>query len=301
MKPTEEQIREKLIDGWEIGFCSLDNAKSLSINTESLNADFYFGDLHEVNFKCYLGNEFVEVEYPDFLSGNYDLSSISQHYSPEEWQRIIDMCKDIVRLITGDYETGLDDKPEQVEQTLEEKVKALLPDCAELIDAGSDPIEIHCGEYHLKVSSELIWWREVHEHNKTHWTMCPLNKFRELIHKDLYDNLPAIAAEVKKHQPSKPTYEELEQRVAELEKQVDEEHNKAKDFHRESIVKSNRITELESQLQECISKTDHEAEVQKWRDAFDTVNENYRIQCDHAQFYMDSFHREYAKNAESGR
>jgi len=375
MKPTEQDIQAELIEGWVITdqsvSASIEDGGWFDIGKGYCRIAFYrnFTDI-EFNYK----EECYEAGYTDFLTNNYDLSAISQHYEPEEWQRIISMCERIVRLITGEQKTELveaslkdkicailyshdidqsDDEIEKTcitedgfariyaagflsiviqpedevmhistltsdpktlshglpvwenmdafdfpngsigyvwwldhlkpalfeiaemlessgEQTLEEAVRGMLPDCAELIDADSDPIEIRCGEYHLKVSRELIWWRQIAGEIATEWQMCSINSFRELINKDLYDKLPRIAAEISKHQSTrstKPSYSDLEQRVEELEKEVSRLNGKATVLEHQLNASRELADEMKKQVDgwrdECGNKSDRITELER--------------------------------------
>jgi len=125
MKPTEQDIQAELIEGWLItdqsASASIEDGGWFDIGKGYCRIAFYrnFTDI-EFNYK----DECNEANYTDFLTGNYDLSAISQHYEPEEWQRIISMCERIVRIITG-------------EQTLEEKVREILEPLGTNIDIVS--------------------------------------------------------------------------------------------------------------------------------------------------------------------
>lgn len=116
MKPTEQDIQAELIDGWEITgrafHHSIENGGFFEISGERLRVTFYQSTGKYLTIRK-IDGEKVRTTFPEFLTGNYDLSAISKHYDPEEWQRIISMCERIVRLITG-------------EQTLEEKVREIL-------------------------------------------------------------------------------------------------------------------------------------------------------------------------------
>ena len=167
MNVTEQDIQAELIDGWSIVGQSVPAPNNdggwFDIGVDDCRITFYLNitDI-EFNYK----EECIEADYTDFLTGNYDLSAISQHYELDEWQRIITMCERIVRLITGDYETGLDDTPEQVEQTLEEKVREILEPLGEITEitishVRDDEVSL-CNKVHQYwiTSDKVIYSRE---------------------------------------------------------------------------------------------------------------------------------------------
>ena len=175
MKPTEADIQAEMIEGWEIlngfnfgtkqgagGWVDIRHTKT------PLKVTFY-ENFKKIEFSDGLDDSGATIDAVNFLTGNYDLSSISQHYDPEEWQRIITMCKSIVRLITG----------EQVEQTLEEKVREIkfheleyeeiTEECVNLVSGGlrywiySDKV----GLQYLSDDSDRPSFRPIDEYCKT--------------------------------------------------------------------------------------------------------------------------------------
>ena len=208
MKPTEADIQAEMIEGWEIlngfnfgtkqgagGWVDIRHTKT------PLKVTFY-ENFKKIEFSDGLDDSGATIDAVNFLTGNYDLSSISQHYDPEEWQRIITMCKSIVRLITG----------EQVEQTLEEKVREILEPIGSRISdlkVSDQRVEFHAGVNRYSITSDTIT-REGYEFT--------LNEYKESrLNEDFRQCLPKVAAELSTRS-TKPSYSDLEQRVDELEK-----------------------------------------------------------------------------------
>lgn len=324
MKPTEEQIREKLIEGWEIGDKSRlhDIEKGgwfrIQCGENKLLIGFF---KNSGNIEFHRCSNSINERLSDFLSGNYDLSSISQHYSPEEWQRIIDMCKDIVRIITGEQDT-IQTEPEQ---TLEEKVREEV--------SWFNAIGLEISNEHVRFKTQIQEYLVKPESiaTKTLAVGAPWHSFdldgylKATGEKQLTRSLLNIAAELKKRSTTKPTYEELEQRVAELEEgkqllikdceiwkrkhdelETKTEFLKSANSQWSSQFKevSDRINDLESQLQECISKSDHEAEVQKCNEllAFESSRlEEALNDADKYHQWFEEAHAERLKLKEAGR
>lgn len=120
MNITEEDIRSELLEGWEIvDKTALDPTYSAGYveigHTGNHTLILFCGGQTKVRFTRIC--EEANIDYPDFLTGNYDLSSVSKHYSESEWSAIIGMCESIVRLITGE---------KQPEKSLEEQIISVL-------------------------------------------------------------------------------------------------------------------------------------------------------------------------------
>lgn len=410
MKPTEADIQAELIEGWEItgksDVAKFEEGGWFDISSGSLKLGF-LPNLMKFNiyFKTVNAKHEFDLMFKDFLTGNYDLSAISQHYEPEEWQRIITMCERIVRLITG----------EQVEQSLEEKVreierkaKAILESfpepCLTFGSADCDYIEFTSRYQRYWVRRNLVIKRsknksateEVNQEFTLDEFMRTENPYRDVIktleailtaqpesEQTLEEEIISVLEKHKKgyakfwltehvlkinfnastvvlgdggwdrvkignnpektfsraglkrqienkingnalgwwgnHSPiiqelielleapeftpdhSKPSYSDLEQWVEELEKLVDEEHRKAKDFHRDSIAKSYRITDLEAQLQDYISPADHEREMEAWKTAFEAQRADLLKHIGLSKQYENWWKSEYAKNAEASQ
>lgn len=369
MKPTEADIQAELIEGWEIDEYFSPVKNKLRIRKDTLKIAFY-----DFTFEIALNDSERSgtlrfFSFESFITGNYGLSAISQHYEPEEWQRIITMCERIVRLITG----------EQVEQSLEEKVREILEPLG-LTEIAVEPSVITCvsgwakreivstgvishhpmngscrheefssfdskyADAYRKVAAlltaepeseqtleeavrgEIMRWNiikpaildvfEDHvilDYQHTEYKVFDnclvvdgetgefdqISKKKRLTH-EFTECMKSIAA-LLSTRSTKPSYSDLEQRVEELEKLVDEEHRKAKDFHRDSITKSDRITDLEAQLQDYISPADHEREMANC----DSLLAKVTLERDQARkdsaLHLSWFHREYAKNAEASK
>ncbi len=180
MIPTEADIQAELIEGWEIlyeGAGAITNGGWMCISKCTLEVTVYNGPAQKVKFAK--ADHEIDIKFPDFLTGNYDLSAISQHYSPEEWQRIISMCERIVRLITGDYPV----------KTLEEKVREILEPLGIRISdlkVSDQRAEFHAGVIRYSITSDTIT-REGYEFT--------LNEYKESrLNEDFRQCLPKVAA-----------------------------------------------------------------------------------------------------------
>lgn len=457
MKPTEQDIQAELdqygLDGWSITK-QYDHHENFYFWIEKSDGTgvYLFNINKSIDFGIEDNDLYLSVNYTDFLTGNYDLSAISQHYDPEEWQRIITMCERIVRLITG--EQTLEEKQEslpfnewvhiilqshEVEQSDDEYEKTCITeDGFARIYASELVIVIQPEEEVMHISTldppksfthDLCEWDEMSvlefpapDLDYILWTdhlkralfeiietleadalltpsdqpeqtleeavrgiLEPLKRYTKITISHIHDdevsfcstshqywitsdkviysradgNVEKTIAEYVQSglyvaefkeiaallstRSTKPSYSDLVQRVEELEEgkallikdceiwkrkhdELDVAYSHVDEMLEESLIcidardsqvenlksanrqwadrlreETKRITDLEAQLQDYISPADHEAEKEKWRTAFDTANEKYKRQCDDARFYMEAFHREYAKNAEASQ
>lgn len=118
MNITEEDVRSELLDGWEV--CdvnkSIESGSSFSISKDCFEIRLFRVTFKDIDFR-YGMQQVVSIKHADFLSGNYDLTEISEHYSDSEWSAIIGMCRSIVRLIAGE---------KQPEKSLKEQASEML-------------------------------------------------------------------------------------------------------------------------------------------------------------------------------
>lgn len=307
MKPTEADIKGLLIEGWEVTEADMAASTVYCSRTEHLFRFWYNIKGIGVWNKEQAGPPVADIDFTDFLTGNYDLSAISQHYDPEEWQRIITMCESIVRLITG-------------EQTLEETVRghlAKITNCQiELVSCNYDKVEF------ISQSSDKLKTRHLNTVSKDYIYSCgteyTVQEFKESnCYSSWIEALIPIAEELRSinrkpvSRSTKPSYSDLEQRVEELEK----ENKTLKDFNKENQKLldyadthlgevdrlGQKIVDLEAQLQDYISPADHEAEMANC----DSLLAKVTLERDQARkdsaLHLSWFHREYAKNAEASK
>jgi len=388
MKPTEQDIQAELIEGWEIsekspsftfeegGYFTIENYSKLGITffpRYGKTIDFAKSEIRR-----------IAIDFPDFLAGNYDLSAISQHYEPEEWQRIISMCERIVRLITGEQQT-LEEKVREIIESGKGYVKPYVkhagkdrvelvyssggsspnlivyPDGvfswatnkkAPLSDSGYIPEFVQCLESiaalltpsdqpEQTLEEAVRGWVDRLEYmpaytvNDDHVVIkydpkgtykiysdrvlvedgpgtgdYTLKEFSDdTFNEDLCEAVRNISAELSKRSTAKPSYEELVERVAELEQELKSCETKYRgrmqelqqvreDYTNCSSVYGQKIEKLQEQLDGAVSEADHEAEMRNNRELLAIITKQ-RDDCNaQAKQYLSWFHREYAKNAE---
>lgn len=194
---------------------------------------------------------------------------------------------------------------EQPEQTLEEAVRGIFKRWE-----VREPDEMSC--YHNRVKVKYLNTRVTIYHDcASHGGNC--FPFDVLIGRcgfshELIAAFKDIAAELKDRSTSKPTYEFLEQRVEELEKEnqtlreFNKENQKLLDYADTHLGEVDRlgqkIVDLEAQLQDYISPADHEAEIKKLNALVCELDKDRLAAVDAASRNLSWFHREYAKNAE---
>jgi len=310
MKPTEQDIQAELDRhglGWEIveWFApnESDGLRFVRLGKSNLEAVFYtkisFDNMNVKHFDCHDDLD-IEIQYTDFLTGNYDLSAISQHYEPEEWQRIISMCERIVRLITG-------------EQTLEEAVNDEIAAIVET-DKGIESFELDKSGVLLLTKNNAGLNGQKHEFAITPrsvnyrissgpWKYNTLLDYLcEHPSEEWTHTVLQLAREVQR-QTQSPSYSDLEQRVEELEKEagrlnedldtavatISRMGKQVEGWQDECGNKSDRITDLEAQLQDYISPADHEREISEWETAFEAERKNRMDQTRLATKYREWF------------
>lgn len=298
MKPTEADIQAELIEGWEIDEYFSPVKNKLRIRKDTLKIAFY-----DFTFEIALNDSERSgtlrfFSFESFITGNYGLSAISQHYEPEEWQRIITMCERIVRLITG----------EQVEQSLEEKVREILHD----VNVKPEITYIHDDEVSVCNRHHQYWIRA----DKVTYSN-PNGEQREQTHQayavsGLYHKEFKAIAALLATRSTKPSYSDLEQRVEELEAKLKSCERKYRgrmqelqqvreDYTNCSSVYGQKIEKLQEQLDGAVSEADHEREMEAWKTAFEAQRADLLKHIGLSKQYENWWKSEYAKNAEASQ
>ena len=284
---TEDKVRE-VLEKWNLGFkivehyfssVNRDELRRFRISNSVIEFSFYFGDSCYNNFNTIRGDLDIEYEYSDYMSGKCDLSMFKDGFNSLDWNRIQNMLRDLISLIT---------QP----STLEEKVREIL----EPLDVEPGHIE-HCGSHvSVKIGDtfRLIYSDRLEtvsaEGAVTKWDVDAMPV--SAAWKEAYKNIAALL--------SPQTETELEERVRELEEELKKQENRAESwsgFYEKAAFRADtaeaKVKTLQDQLDNSVSEADHEREMQNWQSAFETVQKERDEARKEAERFKQAFFREY--------
>lgn len=294
MNITEQQVREVLEKHSDLGFEIIDSApdiefesqgyiRTFRIRNDQLWFSFYLRGSSFYNFNVIRGKCDIECDYSDFMSGKCDFSKISGCCDSEVWNRIQHMLRDLITLIT------------QPEQSLEDKVRELTSWFSP-IDLTVSNTEVHfktaIAQY--KVTDTLVGERS--NADGASWSYFSISTYqRHGVGERIWKTLVAISA-LLTPEYTPLTIESLQQRVSELEEELEGMHSAAITGQGRINYLDEQIEKLQNQLDNATSNADHECEMQKWESAFEEVTKQRDEARKEAEKFKQAFFREYFRS-----